>query len=517
MEAVLIAFIAISCGLSPFLYGFYDVSVWGPIALGMLAALLGLLIARPAAPRRAALVAGGALAGMWLWAFISTGWAESADQALTEANRWLLYAALFGVLVLLLRDDRLGTVVVGAGAAVILALGGYIVVRMLGGSGDELFLGGRLHEPLGYINAQSGYLLLGIWPLIALAERARQPVLAGAGLAGATFLAGLVLLGQTRAVVPAILLSALLLLAAVPGRTRRAWALALVGAGVAACIGPVLDVYDSGAGAAPGDGELRDAALAILLAAAGGGSALGARHGSRRAAGVEARARRLAWAPLAAGALVAVVVVLAAIDDPAGEVRDRVPGVHRARSRVRRDLAVHQRRRQPLRLLARGASTSSPTTRCAAWARATTTAPTSPSARPPRTSDSPTASSSKPWASWAWWAPPCLRSSWARSGSASGGARARARADLRARGLTVAAGGTFAVWLVHTSVDWLHLIPGVDRDRAVLGRRARGPVGATRAATTRGQDAGRRPSWSAGWRCSPARSWWVARRWPIAT
>ena len=117
VEALLIAFIAISCGLSPFLYGFYDVSVWGPIALGMLAALLGLLIARPAAPRRTALVAAGALAGLWLWALISTGWAESADQAMTEANRWLLYAALFGVLVLLLRDDRLGPVVVAAGGS----------------------------------------------------------------------------------------------------------------------------------------------------------------------------------------------------------------------------------------------------------------------------------------------------------------------------------------------------------------------------------------------------------------
>ncbi len=40
--------------------------------------------------------------------------------------------------------------------------------------------------------------------------------------------------------------------------------------------------------------------------------------------------------------------------------------------------------------------------------------------------------------------------------------RARAaKDDLRVRGLTVAAGGTFAVWLVHTSVDWLHLIPGL--------------------------------------------------------
>ena len=40
--------------------------------------------------------------------------------------------------------------------------------------------------------------------------------------------------------------------------------------------------------------------------------------------------------------------------------------------------------------------------------------------------------------------------------------RARAaRDDPRSQLLAVAAGGTFVVWLVHTSVDWLHLIPGV--------------------------------------------------------
>ena len=33
--------------------------------------------------------------------------------------------------------------------------------------------------------------------------------------------------------------------------------------------------------------------------------------------------------------------------------------------------------------------------------------------------------------------------------------------DARAVGLTVAAAGTFVTWLVHTSVDWLHVIPGV--------------------------------------------------------
>jgi tetratricopeptide (TPR) repeat protein len=36
---------------------------------------------------------------------------------------------------------------------------------------------------------------------------------------------------------------------------------------------------------------------------------------------------------------------------------------------------------------------------------------------------------------------------------------ARERIDERA--LVVAAGGAFLVWLIHTSVDWLHLIPGI--------------------------------------------------------
>ena len=143
-EILAVAFIAISCGLSPFLYGFYDVSIWGPIALGMLALLLGLLIARPAEPRQEALIAAVALGVLWLWAVASTGWAESANQAMTEANRWLLYAALFGVLVLLVRNDRLGGVVVGAGAAAIGALGVYLLARMLAGSADQLFVEGRL-------------------------------------------------------------------------------------------------------------------------------------------------------------------------------------------------------------------------------------------------------------------------------------------------------------------------------------------------------------------------------------
>jgi UDP-GlcNAc:undecaprenyl-phosphate GlcNAc-1-phosphate transferase len=462
VEGLLIAFIGVACGLSPFLYGFYDLSVWGPIAVGLLAALLGLLIARPAAPRRTALLAAGALAGLWLWALLSTGWAESADQALTEANRWLLYAALFGVLVLLLRDDRLAAIVVGAGAAAILALGLYVALRMLAGSGGELFLGRRLNGPLGYVNGQAGYLLMGVWPLLALAERARAPLLAGASLAGATFLGALLLLGQTRAVVPAAAVSALIVVVAVPGRTRRAWALAVVAAGVAASAGPVLDVYDSVRGTrTPGDADLRDAAVAILLASAAAGVAWAlAVAAVARLGGRAAPARRLAWAPLVAAIAVLVTVALGALDDPVGRVQDEYDAFVELRtdrgetSRFgsgagnRYDywrVALDQLRDNPLRGVGAGNYD-----RTYFIERRTTE-----DIRQPHSIELQALGELGIVGG-------LLLALFLVAVGVGFASRARsARDDLRARGLAVAAGGTFAVWIVHASVDWLHLIPGL--------------------------------------------------------
>ncbi len=464
VEAVVIVFIAVSCGLSPFLYGFYDVGVWGPIALGLLAGLLGLLIARPAAPRRGALVAAGGLVGLWLWALLSSTWSESADQALTEANRWLLYAALFGILVLLLRDDRLGKLVLGAGAAVIAALGGYLLIRMLAGSASELFLSGRLHEPLGYVNGQAAYLLLGLWPLVAVAERARSPLAAGAALAGGVALCSLAVLGQTRAVVPAVLLSAAALMLLVPGRTRRAWALVVLAGGVAACLAPVLDVYDAtGPSGQPGEDVLREAALAIVVASLlAGGLWASALVGVGRIGDMlgERGARLLAWAPLAALALAAVVAAFTAVSDPV----DRVRTEYRSFTQLAQDsgsssrfasgggnrydywrVAWHQFTDAPLRGIGAGNYD-----RTYFLERRT-----GEDIRQPHSIELQTLG---------------------ELGLVGGGLLAAfvgavamgfarrvraARRDPLQAGLAVAAGGTFLLWLVHTSVDWLHLIPGL--------------------------------------------------------
>ena len=112
-------------------------------------------------------------------------------------------------------------------------------------------------------------------------------------------LLGLVLLGQTRAVVPAVLASVLVLLVFVPGRTRRAWVLAAVACGVAVALGPVLEVYDSGRRRRPAAWRevFARPRSQCLLGCRDRGRALGgadptvAPHCLRRSAGQERRVR----------------------------------------------------------------------------------------------------------------------------------------------------------------------------------------------------------------------------------
>ena len=118
-------------------------------------------------------------------ALASSAWSESAEQAITNANRWLVYASLFAALLLLLRTDRLCLLLLAVATGSVLVLAGYLLATMLIGDGADLFVGLRLSEPLGYINGEAGFLLLGIWPLVALAERIEKPTRAGLAVASA--------------------------------------------------------------------------------------------------------------------------------------------------------------------------------------------------------------------------------------------------------------------------------------------------------------------------------------------
>jgi O-Antigen ligase len=467
VDVILATALAAGCGVAPLWHGLYSLSAWGPIALGLLAALVALTVARRPKPSPLGLVTLAGLALLWTWATLSTRWAESADQALLEANRWLLYAALLAVLLLIARDGRAGRLLVAAGALATVAFAAYLCFRLLLPGSSDLFLGGRLSDPLGYVNGQAAHLLLALWPALAVAELARRPRIAGLALAVAVLLCGLVVLSQARAVAIAGLLSVALMLAIVPGRRRRAWCLLTLGAGVALAVGPLLEVYAATSPGArrPDEEALRIAILLLCVASALAGVAWGSlRWLADRPSSSPARGRLRAASGLVL-ALVGVAVVTSAavaVGDPA----------ERARAGVREFKALDVDATQD----SRSRFASGGGNRYDYWRVAAGQFGERPLAgigagnydvtyfAERRTTEDVRQPHSLPLQALAELG---LVGLLAVGLLAAGPLIAIVRLARRAgssrddRVLAVAAGGTFVAWLVHTSVDWLHLIPGV--------------------------------------------------------
>jgi len=377
----------------------------------------------------------------------------------------MLYAALLATLLLLLRDDRLGRLMLASATAAILAFGGYLVVRLLGPNGGDLFLASRLHEPLGYANGQGAYLLMGLWPLVAAAERVRSHALSGAAVGGAALLVGLTLLGQTRAVIPALAISAVLLVLVLPGRQRRLWALLAIAAGTAVAAGPLLDVFAGGDAAANPDPEtLRRAVITLLITSAITGAVWGLARALASNAGGRLGERALGLASvLALGVLLAGTAAgaLVAVGDPVDRAREEFRAFRNldttgASSRTRFTsgggyrydywrVAAREFGDEPLRGVGAGNFDRG-------WFRERKVAE---DIRQPH---------SLPLQTLAELGVVGGIGLLVFLGAVLAGFVRRARA---ARGssddlaLAVAGGGMFTLWLVHTSLDWLHLIPGV--------------------------------------------------------
>ena len=326
----MLATLGLGCGLSPAFFGYFDLSVWGPLSLVLIAVAIGLVVSRPALPTGLAGLAVAALLLFAAWSLLSMVWAESADRALSEGDRWLFYGVFLLVVLLLLEQRRDGEVFVAAACAGVLGIAAYELVKMLGDDGQSLFGGSRLLEPLGYTNALGGFFLLGFWPLVAVAERARVHALAGAAAAAASLLASLAVLTESRGTVFAFAASAALVLLLVPGRNRRGWILLALLAGLALGWGPLSDVTEAlkPNQFAPPEDSIRLAAERSLLVAAAVGAFWGlaswavaaARSGSQ---GFARSLPRISAAVLAAIAVVAAITAVAAVGDPVGKVSDQ--------------------------------------------------------------------------------------------------------------------------------------------------------------------------------------------------
>lgn len=465
-RAVLLAVAGLGCGLSPAFYGYFDISVWGPIGIGLVVVAIGLLVARQGMPRGLAALAVGALLAFAAWCLLSMGWAESGDRALTEGDRWILHGLYLLVLVLLVAERRDAEVLLGATVAGILAIAASDLLQMLGGEGSDLFSGTRLVEPLGYINGLGGFFLLGFWPLLAVAERVRMPLIAGAALGAATVLAALVVLTDSRGTAFAFAASAVVLLALLPGRNRRAWAILFVLAALAVAWGPLTDVtreLPNPTATPPAETIQGAAERALLLGAAAGALwglavwAFGA-IGGRTAVDRTGMARASA-AVLAVGAAAVLLGVAVAAEDPAGKVSEQyeafteleeVEGGSRFTSGGgnRYDywrIAWNQFSDQPLRGIGAGNFN-----RTYFLERRTDE-----DVRQAHSIELQTLGDTGLIGA-------VLLGSFLVAVFVGAVRRAGvARRDPFEIGVVVAALGTFVVWLAQTSVDWLHLIPGL--------------------------------------------------------
>ena len=302
---VILGAFAIALGLSPFAAGYYDSSIWAPAGLGLLIVLTATLIAGGARLSLRASLAPAAIAGLALLALTSALWADSIEQAVVEGNRLLLYAAALALLVAVVRNERAAVLAFAAFAAGAVAVGGWVLVGMLRGE-QTLFLAGRLHEPLGYINGQASFFVLAFWTCLALAERRRgahASMLAGLGLTGATLFAGLTVLGQSRGAILAAAISLVVVLGLLPGRLRRVVGLLVCAACLTPALPALLAVYRDGAS----PDRMRDGAVGLLLASAAAGALWAL------LVGLERRGRTSGLRPRRAVALgVTALVVLAA-------------------------------------------------------------------------------------------------------------------------------------------------------------------------------------------------------------
>jgi len=438
---------------------------WGP------GALLALAVG---APRRPALALLLPLLGLWLWSLISSGWSDSVDNSHTAADRWLLYAAALAVLGWAVGPSRRRAVALLAGAAAgVFGVAAWMLVKMLAGHGVALFLSTRLNDPLGYVNGQAGYLLVGAWPCLALAERhrfgaatARGAALAGAGMAGIVVLVGLGLETQSRSWGFAVIGTTLLLLALVPGRRRRAAAVLLAALSVAAIYASVSSVWrhPSPLSGLPSAENTRHAAVAILIAALAAGVVWTAATAALERIAPPGLRSRSRVSLLTSGALTAVgIAVVVAIGLNAGAIGHRIDSqyqafVHLAPSPGSTRLLSGGGNRYDYWRVAMAEFRSAPVIGVGAGdyqpgyylARRTAESIQQPHSLKLQTlAELGAVGALLLGAFLVFVAVGLVRT--ARDGCA----------DPVARAVAVAAGGVFVGWLAQTSVDWLHLFPGL--------------------------------------------------------
>ncbi len=330
LDWVPVALLALLLLTATWFNGAFAVRHWAPgavLALTMLAAAV-----TTGAPRvlgRWERVAVAAFWGYAGWTLLSALWAESPGRAVEGSSRVFLYAALFTTAVAVVASRRSAERLGGGLLAGVGAIAAVTLVRLLI-DGEELFLAGRLDDPVGYRNATACLFAFGFWPFIAAAaHRGVPPFLRAASFGGAALVLGLAFLTQARGVLLGLALGGLVALAFGPDRLRRAWLLLVVVGLMAGFSDSLLSPYrlfsDTGQEAGAAEiGAAADALLALVVMASAIGLVVALLDGGLRIDDrIRAWTRRFGAAALALVAVAAAVGSLSVIGNPVDFVEER--------------------------------------------------------------------------------------------------------------------------------------------------------------------------------------------------
>ncbi|HEV2776017.1 MAG TPA: O-antigen ligase family protein [Solirubrobacteraceae bacterium] len=319
--------------------GLYGESSWGALTLVVLGAIGLVSTTERPLPTGSAAIGLACVALLVILAAGSALWAQSVDVAWRETCRLTLYAGTIALCVLVGRT-RSGRWILAAaitgGAAIVVV---WVWTRIALGDADRAFIDGRLAYPLDYPNG-----LAFVFVVVALAACAWAPSLrrgiATAMVVLASLGLDLAVLTQSRAVIVALAAGAGgLMLAA--GRRTRALALLCALLGTALALPATLEVYRSTpvvSGAAPAPGTVTTAVWVSLAGALAAGAlwAFGAAVASRLTLGGRRRAAGVV-AGLVVVALTAAALVATSFN-PAGAARSalqRFENLDQSRSSTR--------------------------------------------------------------------------------------------------------------------------------------------------------------------------------------
>jgi hypothetical protein len=231
-----------------------------------------------AAIPRAALLTGGLLVAYGALAGLSSLWSASAEAALLEMNRVLLYAGVLAVGVLAARTGEAGRWVAGLGAGIAVVAGLALAQRLFPGllpEGDLATLlpdaSTRLAYPVGYWNALGMFLGLGVPLLLAVATATDHPLARAAAVAPLPAIAGAIYLTSSRGGVSVALIGAVVFLALTARRFAGLQSLGAAGAGAIIAIAVLKArpaVVDGPFDTSAAETQGAEAALLVLLACA---------------------------------------------------------------------------------------------------------------------------------------------------------------------------------------------------------------------------------------------------------